>query len=177
MKLTSLAQSGNNISVFDISDLFVTATVDATSDLSFTAAVKIPLSDGGAVRDGLPLPMDYQASLGTVDLIAGIGYSIDKLHMVLAYQQPLTQNANTFFASLYPSTSVLSTIQSTNAFVRRPDLLLRVSYPFALGEEWTITPSILPIYHIGDDRYTDEQGIVRDINRITGTHAQWQPLH
>lgn len=168
VKLTSLAQSGNDISVFGASDVFVNLTVDATSDLSFTAAVKIPLADGGATRDGFPLPMDYQASLGTVDLITGIGYSIDKLHVVLAYQQPLTQNANTFFASLYPSTSVLSTIQSTNAFYRQPDLLLRVSYPFAIGEEWTITPSILPIYHIGNDRYTDEQGIERDITGSQG---------
>lgn len=163
VKLTSLAQSGNDISVFGVSDVFVNLTVEATSDLSFTGAVKIPLADGGAMRDGLPLPMDYQASLGTVDLITGIGYSIDKLHMVLAYQQPFTQNANTFFASLYPSTSVLSTIQSTNEFYRQPDLLLRVSYPFAVGESWTITPSMLPIYHIGDDRFTDEMGVVRDI--------------
>lgn len=163
VKLTSLAQSGNDISVFGVSDVFVNATVDATSDLSFTAAVKIPLSDGGAERDGLPLPMDYQASLGTVDLITGIGYSFDKLHVVLAYQQPLTQNANTFFASMYPSTSVLSTIQSTNNYYRQPDLLMRVSYPFAIGDEWTITPSVLPIYHIGNDRYTDEQGAEREI--------------
>jgi len=163
VKLTSLAQSGNDISVFGVSDVFVNATVDATSDLSFTAAIKIPLADGGALRDGKPLPMDYQASLGTVDLITGIGYSIDKLHVVLAYQQPLSQNANTFFASMYPATSVLSTIQTTNNFYRQPDLLLRVSYPFALGEEWSITPSILPIYHLGNDRYTDEQGIERDI--------------
>ncbi len=163
VKLTSLAQSGNDISVFGVSDVFVNATVDATSDLSFTAAVKIPLSDGGAELDGLPLPMDYQASLGTVDLITGIGYSIDKLHVVLAYQQPLTQNANTFFASMYPSTSVLSTIQSTNNYYRQPDLLLRVSYPFTIGEEWTITPSILPIYHIRNDRFTDEQGVEREI--------------
>ena len=168
LKLTSLAQSGNDISVFGLSDVFVNATYDLDSSIAFTVGAKIPLTDGGASLNALPLPMDYQSSLGTMDLIVGVKYSIQRLQIVGAYQQPLTQNSNTFQASLYPSTSVLSTIQSTNDFFRQPDVLLRVSYPLAIGDAWVITPSVLPIYHLANDRYTDEQGVVRDIEGSQG---------
>ena len=68
-KITSLAQSGNDISVFALSDVFLNANYKASEQLTFTVGAKIPLSDGNRSLNDLPLPMDYQASLGTYDLI------------------------------------------------------------------------------------------------------------
>ena len=70
--------------------------------------------------------MDYQSSLGTFDLIFGVGYQINKLQLVAAIQQPLTQNNNLFFASSYPEDSPLREFQSTNKFIRSGDVMLRV---------------------------------------------------
>ena len=46
---------------------------------------------------------------------------------------------------------------------KRRDILLRASYPISLGSTFTITPSILPIYHMGDDEFTNALGEVETI--------------
>jgi hypothetical protein len=112
--------------------------------------------------------MDYQASLGTFDLIFGIGYEFKKLQFVAAIQQPLTQNDNRFIATNYPTDSKLRTFQSTNKFQRSGDILLRVSYPFSLNSKLQFTPSILPIYHLTNDKYTYEFNIKKEINGSQG---------
>ncbi|MBT8349967.1 MAG: hypothetical protein KJO26_01860, partial [Deltaproteobacteria bacterium] len=131
--------------------------------LNITLGAKIPLSNANNFLNSLPLPMDYQASLGTFDLIFGVGYVINKLQIVAAIQQPLTQNDNQFFASSYPAGSKLFAFQSTNKFTRSGDVMLRVSYPILLNQKLRLTPSILPIYHLTNDKYTDEINIEREI--------------
>jgi hypothetical protein len=155
IKLSSLTQNGNDISVFGLSDLFVNVNYAPTPSLSLTLGTKIPLSGADRTLDGLPLPMDYQSSLGTFDLIFGIGYQIKKFHLVAAIQQPFTQNKNAFSHLLYPENSPLNAFQSTNQFERSGDVLLRFSYPIEVLKNVVLTPSLLPIYHLSEDRYFD----------------------
>lgn len=167
-RLTTLAQNGNGISVFGLSDIFVNANYKASERIKFTIGAKIPLSTASKTLDNLPLPMDYQASLGTLDLILGIGYEIKKIQFVAAIQQPLTQNDNHFIASNYPADSKLSSFQSTNKFERSGDVLLRVSYPLHITSKLKLTPSILPIYHLTNDKYTDEFNVKQEIKGSQG---------
>ncbi len=167
-KLTTLAQSGNDVSVFGLSDILLNANYKAGEKVQFTLGAKIPLSKSDKTFENLPLPMDYQASLGTFDLIFGIGYEIKKIQFVAAVQHPLTQNDNQFLAASYSSGSKLSTFQSTNKFQRSGDVLLRVSYPVNISSKLTLTPSVLPIYHLANDKYTDESNIVREIENSQG---------
>ena len=163
LKLTTLAQNGNNISVFGLSDVFVNANYKASEKLKITLGAKIPLSNANKSLENLPLPMDYQASLGTFDLIFGIGYEIKKIQLVAAIQQPLTQNDNQFIANNYPANSKLRAFQTTNKYKRSGDVLLRVSYPVSLNPKLKLTPSILPIYHLANDKYTDEFNVEKEI--------------
>lgn len=167
-KLTTLAQSGNGISVFGLSDIFVNANYKASERIKLTIGGKIPLSEAGKTNNGLPLPMDYQASLGTFDLIFGIGYEMKKIQFVVAVQQPLTQNNNQFIAANYPVDSRLSTFQSTRKFERSGDVLFRVSYPIHISPKLKLTPSILPIYHLANDKYTDEFNVKKEIKGSQG---------
>ena len=168
VKLTMLSQSGNNISAAGLSDVFVNFNYHAGDHFTFTAGVKMPLADGNKSRNGAALPMDYQSSLGTFDLILGGGYKFRKLQTLMAYQQPLTQNNNSFLATQYSSDSPLSTFQSTNQFHRKGDLLVRASYPIQATRKIAITPSLLPIYHLGNDTYVDEQSVTRKIDGSNG---------
>lgn len=167
-KLTTLGQTGNGISVFGISDLFVNGNYSVADHLNLTLGAKIPLSDGGRSRNNLPLPMDYQASLGTFDLILGIGYQLGRLQMAVATQLPLNQNKNQFTASQYPSGSSLTTFQPTANFKRSGDVLLRFSYPITITPSFRITPSVLPIYHLANDTYTSETGVETEITGSKG---------
>ena len=154
-RLLAISQSGNETSSFGLSDLYLVGNYRLAQNLQATAGFKIPLSNANKKLNGLPLPMDYQSSLGTVDLLLGAQYTVSGFMFAFAYQQPLSQNSNTFLVDDYPSDSDFNKFQSTNNYVRKGDVLLRVSRSIPFGEKVTITPSLLPIYHLGNDRYTD----------------------
>ena len=172
-KLTTLSQSGNDISTFGLSDIFVNGNYKLGLRGIFTLGAKIPLSDASKMQDGLPLPMDYQSSLGTFDLVAGFGYTFGRLQLVAAIQQPLTQNNNEFLAEEYPIDSRLRDFQSTNQFQRSGDVLLRASYPFGIGQKLKVIPSLLPIYHLANDKFTDIDGIEQEIEGSEGLTLNW----
>lgn len=167
-KLTSIAQTGNDIAAFGISDLFINANYKNNKNVRFTLGAKIPLSNASKTNSNLPLPMDYQASLGTFDLIMGIGFDIKKIQIVAAFQQPLTQNKNQFLASSFPINSALRTFQSTNQFNRSGDVLLRISYPINITSKLKFTTSLLPIYHLSNDTYIDELNVTKEIKGSEG---------
>lgn len=152
-KLAVLGQSGNGISVFGLSDVYLNANYRYSETTAFTLGFKIPLNRADRRQNGIGLPMDYQSSLGTLDLILGVSHHIGKLQAVVGYQQPLTQNENVFVPEAFPAGSKLREIPSTFQFVRAGDVLLRLSYPINLGEKLRITPSMLPIYHVANDKY------------------------
>lgn len=155
VKLTSLAQNGNGISTAGLSDVYLNTNYRASEQLQFTLGSKIPFPDGVTTNSKANYPMDYQTSLGSYDLLLGVAYALNKLQLVVALQQPLVHNENQFLASTFPSDDVLSTFQSTNKFKRSGDVLLRMAYPITLTHKLLITPSILPIYHLANDTYTD----------------------
>lgn len=167
-KLTSLGQSGNEITVFGLSDFYLTANYQAATKLRLTLGAKFPLMAADRSFEGLPLAMDYQSSLGTSDLIFGISYQIQKLQITAAIQQPLTQNNNQFLAGDYPETSALRNLQSTRNFERAGDLLTRLAYPIALNSKLKFSPSLLAIYHLANDRYTNGRNQVQTIENSQG---------
>ncbi|MGB0806619.1 MAG: hypothetical protein ACPGRC_08010 [Salibacteraceae bacterium] len=168
LKITALAQNGNNIQSYGASDIFITGKYKVSENFKGVLGFKLPLSNSGNTNEGLPLPMDYQSSLGTIDLIVGVGLKLGGVELLGAFQQPLTQNANQFLSGLYPEDSELRNFQSTNNYKRKGDVLLRVSYPIKLGKKIKFTPSLLPIYHLNNDLYTDELNMERTINGSQG---------
>lgn len=158
-RMTFLSQSGNDISVSGPGDIFANVNYKVSQKFTLTAGAKIPLMQADKMYDGLPLPMDYQSSLGTLDLLAGIRFTPEKWQWALALQWPLKQNDNAFLPGLYPQESPLHEIQATNAFHRQPDLMLHVSRTLEMGDKITFTPGLLPIWHMGEDEYTDIDGI------------------
>lgn len=165
-KFTFLSQSGNDISVMGPGDLFVNLNYDLSETFTVSAGTKIPFTQADKEYDGLPLPMDYQSSLGTLDVLAGIRFNPQHWQWALAAQVPVKQNNNQFFPGLYPPGSGLDSIQTTNAFKRKSDVLLHVSRTFDLNEKLTFTPGLMPIYHLGEDEYTDIDGVRK---KITGS--------
>lgn len=168
VRLTQIAQSGNSVSSNGISDIFANLKFKLLEDLQMSAGVKIPLSDGDRRQNGLPLPMDYQSSLGTFDIILGLSYQIGGLGLSLGYQQPLSQNNNTFNPRLYPENSPLRSFQNTNNFQRAGDIMLRIYYPVDVNDRFTITPGILQIHHLFNDKFTDENGSLMEIEGSKG---------
>lgn len=168
LRLNTLTQKGNGITTTGLSDLYITLNYKLRNKFGFTGGIKIPMNKADRSQNAFPLPMDYQSSLGTTDLLFGVWGQIQKLQLVAAFQQPVTQNENRFINSEYPMPSVFNTIQSTNKFVRSSDIVIRLSYPFQILKRLKFTPSILPIYHLFEDKYSDENMIKRNIKGSDG---------
>lgn len=152
-RLTSLSQSGNGISVWGLSDIYLTVKFRVWDQLSLILGAKLPLTDGNRLHNQLPLPMDYQSSLGTVDGIAGLGYKMGSLQLMAGYQHPVIQNDNKYERRLYEEGNILGTFQSTSKYTRNSDILFRASYTVPLVGKLTITPSVLAVYHTDNDTW------------------------
>ena len=174
-KLTSISQRGNRLSNSGLSDVFLNLSYKYNSSTLFSGGIKIPLSDANKTKDDLKdgtneaipssnysLPLDYQSSLGTFDLLLAASHQLNNLQLNIALQQPITQNNNGF---VYGEGG--HNIQTTNGFERKGDALLRISYALKLSEKVNLTPSLLNIYHFGKDSYLDNN-IRKDIDGSEG---------
>jgi hypothetical protein len=164
-KATFLAQIGSEVQTGNIGDIYITNGYSFFKDFNATLGIKIPLTDGNLTKDKNILPLDHQSSLGTVDLILGASYKIKNVQLALGYQQPLSQNRNQF-----SSENIIGTFenyQTTRNYKRAGDVMLRLSYPFEFNK-FKITPSVLPIYHLSNDLYTDATNLEREISGSQG---------
>ncbi|KXH86071.1 hypothetical protein [Chryseobacterium kwangjuense] len=168
LKASALSQTGNGISALWLSDIYINTNYRVQRNLSFTLGTKLPLNNGNTAKNGQTLPMDYQSSLGTWDIIVGAGYQAKKLQLALALQQPLTQNSNQFIAENTPVNSVWRDFQTTKDFKRSGDVLLRASYPFKITDQLQLTPSLLNIYHLSEDKFTNISGVEEEITGSQG---------
>ncbi len=126
---------------------------------SIFAGLKIPLGNDNIKKNNLGLPMVYQPTLGTTDLLAGVNISSRQWGFALAYQQPITSNnKNSFLASEYPPGHTAMKYPSANQFNRKSDLVARIVRNFKAQSSLTFQPGLLGIYHTGTDSYLDESG-------------------
>ena len=172
-KLTYSFNNGELGNVSGFGDLFLSSNYRINGDSkvvnSFTLGFKIPLSDGNKMSQGSSLPMVYQPSLGTFDLIAGYNIAIRHLGIGVAYQQPLTNpNDNQFSPADFPDPRAGDYL-ATRSLTRKADVLLRVSYSIPLLEnKLNIRPGLLPIYHLGNDLFLDENDMEQEIEGSQG---------
>ncbi len=115
-----------------------------------TLGAKLPLNNGNLKSGGRALPMQYQSSLGTTDLIAGITVSNQRWQFAAGWQQPLSgANSNGFL----PSGAASAKYAPSNAFTRKPDALIRAAYNGHAGTRFSYNTGLLAILHLGEDSY------------------------
>jgi hypothetical protein len=93
--------NGNLGTAFGPGDIYLSASksklLKGNWNLTSTLGVKIPLSQSNISEAGMPLPIQYQSSLGTFDVIAGLTFSDKQWQFSVGYQQPLSgENKNSY---------------------------------------------------------------------------------
>lgn len=174
-KVTATYASGFLGNRFGAGDFYGFATFKVNKDSSVhnwraLAGIKIPFTSSNQKNSrGGALPLDYQSSLGTYDVILGINYTVNKyLELSTGLQVPVIHNnRNTFFPEEYNDTRAQS-FAPTNYFRRKSDILLRAGYYFNMGKNFVIKPGLLTIYHTGNDSYEDRFGKRAVINGSEG---------
>ena len=125
---------------------------------------KFPFTRSNLKINGYSLPLDYQASLGTFDLIVGGNLNYKQWDFNAGLQVPIFDiNANSYFKEYSGSTD----FPSTNLFERKPDALLRATYTY-IHSKFTFKPNVLFLYHLGEDTYENIFGKRETINGSDG---------
>jgi hypothetical protein len=159
-RITSNYASGNLGSVFGAGDVILSASrtkaIKGNWKFTPTLGVKIPLSQSNISSGGMPLPMQYQSSLGTFDLLAGITFSEKKWQFSAGYQQPLSgENKNGFLPEFWNGKPEANNYPPTFRFNRKGDVLLRATRIFAARNNFIFNAGLLGIYHLGEDKFTN----------------------
>jgi len=118
---------------------------------SILTGFKFPFTASNLKINGNSLPLDYQSSLGTIDLFLGTNLNYKRWDFNAALQLPIVNlNKNSYFKE-YGGTDDFS---STNLFERKPDALVRATYSIkTVNKKFTFKPNMLFIYHLGEDSF------------------------
>jgi hypothetical protein len=156
-KITGNYANGNLGNATGLGDLFLSTTYTFNKlnnwETSLLLGTKLPLSNSDIRYGTKPLPMQFQSSLGTLDLLAGISVSNNKWSFASAYQQPLTGTNRNTFLPIYWNTPEANKYAPTNSFKRKGDVLLRAGYNIITKNKFDLTIGLLSIYHLGNDTY------------------------
>jgi hypothetical protein len=127
---------------------------------------KFPFTASNLKINGYSLPLDYQSSLGTIDLFLGTNLNYRKWDFNAALQLPVVNlNKNSYFKE-YGGTN---DFPSTNLFERKPDALLRATYSIKTpNTKFTFKPNVLFIYHLGKDSFENIFGQRENIKGSDG---------
>lgn len=158
-KLTANYASGNLGSASGLGDLFIATTYTPNYKGKWKTGIilgtKVPLNSSNLKVNNKPLPMQYQSSLGTVDVITGLTFTNQKWLFATALQLPLSgANGNTFLPAYWNNSEAVK-YPSSNDFKRKPDVLARIGYDISLPKKWKFNLGLLGIYHLGNDSYID----------------------
>lgn len=128
------------------------------SNLSIAAGVKLPSNSSNLSLDNRPLPMVYQTSLGSTDLLLGTRFSFGKWDFAAGYQHSFNANANRYVHStLFSDSLVYNAYAETDGFRRADDGVFRINRKFQVNKSYLST-SLLFIYHMANDDYTNAAG-------------------
>lgn len=171
-KITANYASGNLGTVAGAGDLFLSSTYLLSQNKkiknSLTIGVKLPLNQSDLKVNQEPLPMQYQSSLGTTDLVLGYSIRVGKFFVNAAWQQPLTGTNKNTYLPYYLNTEVAYAYAPSNQFNRRSDVLLRAGYQLVSKKKFKWNATALAIYHLGEDTYTDSN-VQTDPIQIAGS--------
>ena len=119
--------------------------------LDLMLGMKLPANAADANVNDRPLPMPYQTSLGTTDLLLGVNYRFHRFNTALAFQLPLDQgNANQFTHAAWLLEPAARGYFESAFLERAPDIVLRFQYRLPFGK-FAVQPGLLAIQHLGQD--------------------------
>lgn len=163
LKITTSTANGSFGTRGNIGDAFLTGNYKFKSESehkkwSVLFGIKAPFTAGNDKINNFALPMVYQSSLGTFDIVTGVNLTYNKWDFNAALQIPLTDSKNSYLSD-FSSTTLF---QSTNLFKRKSDGLLRSTYTIK-SDNFTFRPNLLLIYHFGNDSFENIFGKRQEI--------------
>ncbi|WP_448528934.1 hypothetical protein [Raineya sp.] len=137
-------------------------------NINFTLGGKIPTNGNNLSYKGIPLPSYYQSSLGTYDLVVGMGIIYKNWLFATGYQQAFNRTRNQFLRYVldgeahnsFDGTEYFSQANSyanSKELMRSPDVMARLERNFRISR-FNAHAGLLAIYRLQDDEATNFKG-------------------
>jgi len=126
------------------------------SNLSLTGGLKVPTNSADIFKDNLPLPMVYQTSLGSKDVLFGAKYTYRKWDITFGYQHSFEATQNQYLHRVTANENYNSYFQSKE-MKRADDVIFRGNRNFRIKKS-VVSSGLLFIYHLDEDAITDISG-------------------
>ncbi|HAC23648.1 MAG TPA: hypothetical protein DCE81_01900 [Cytophagales bacterium] len=164
---------GETATISDISLCFTRNIFSSDRfDINVSVGGKLPSNNANLTSTaGFPLPMYYQTSLGTYDVISGISLISRNWMLATGIQVPLNQNENNFlwrnWASSTEDQSYIRQYNPANELMRGTDIMLRVERNFRFAR-FNTSLGLLPIWRLNHDEITNGEGKRVKVAETTG---------
>lgn len=124
-------------------------------NIDVIAGMRIGMNNANLIGSTGDLPMDYQSSLGTTDLIVGTKYGFKGFSASLALQFPvwqynMNQNVVRKYVEFYDDFAFVL------EYERMADLVIRVDHRWDVNN-WFFQVGLLPIYHLANDKIVSRE--------------------
>jgi hypothetical protein len=164
IKLPYNTVHGRLANTYGIGDLCFSLTRNLVqtekSQLNLTIGGKLPSNNANKLsEDNRPLPMYYQTSLGTYDVVTGISFITRNWLIAAGYQQPFNANGNTFKWGKWEGSPLESKAREypvSNHLRRGNDVMFRIEKNWRASRFNTYL-GILSIYRINKDKIISPQ--------------------
>ncbi len=146
---------GNLGSTIGVGDMIFSVTQAVFSGqkqgMSLLLGTRLKSNNSDFEFNGKPLPMAYQTSLGTYDILSGIFYYWKKWDFYVAYQHPFNRNKNQY---LHPEEETDNNkLYYESAYLKRgDDLYIRLQRNFVVKAKNSIKVTLLGIYRMQQDQ-------------------------
>lgn len=165
--ITSKYATGDLASGFSLGDinLFGTYHLDENFlineiDQSIDFGLTLSLSGGKKLKKSLSnnfyatYPMEYQSSLGTIDLILGYTIKSNIFNFSLGFQQALTsKNQNNFFPTYFDLGEINDDYPASNEMKRSGNIYSRVGYFIINEKKKLLNLGLTSFYKLNNDKY------------------------
>ncbi|MCF6169775.1 MAG: hypothetical protein L3J66_02205 [Bacteroidales bacterium] len=127
--------------------------------IKLIVAGRLKSNNANFTYGGKPLPMAYQTSLGTNDIITGLLFTIPNWDFYTAYQHPFGRNKNEYLLT-DPSLPDNKKYFESAQLKRGDDLYLRVRRELALRDNNVLIFTLLTIFRLQQD------GIIKNDEKV-----------
>jgi hypothetical protein len=151
-KLTANTASGNLGNAAGPGDLYLSGTYSFPSKtkwiVSATLGIKVALNKGDLKEGSKSLPMQYQSSLGIIDIISGSSFTNNKWQFAAGWQQPILDKNSNQFLPAYWNTAESAKYAASKDFNRKAGVLLRSAYLYKVNKKFSVNGGLPGIYHL-----------------------------
>jgi len=133
---------------------------DSKMQILLTVGTRLKTNNADRSNANLPLPMPFQTSLGSNDLLIGLTSNYFDWQFSIGYQHPFGRNNNGFLRSLWPENNEAQEYFESNQLKRGDDVAIRVEKRFD-GQRLDFFLGILGLYRIQKDEIIKEGRIVQ----------------